>query len=199
MGVFRFAKACCLVLIGFWCILKAMPLRCLELIGQLFPENAYGCRIRGAFYRPFLRRCGRNFQVGLLAKLECLGNIEVGDDVYIGHGSWLNGSGGGITLDSQAMLGPYVTMVSGENGVENGSYRFARKGKPAPIRVGYGTWIAAHTTVTSGVTIGRGCLVAAGAVVTRDVPDGGVVGGVPARPIDQRSGSRLRHDTPAEA
>ncbi len=160
-----------------------MPLRCLELIGQLLPENAHGCRIRGIFYQPFLRKCGRNFQVALLAKLERLDNIEVGDDVYIGHGSWLNGAAGGIALDSQVMLGPYVTMVAGEHGIEAGSYRFSRNGKSAPIRIGYGTWIATHATITSGVTVGCGALVAAGAVVTRDVPDECIVGGVPANII----------------
>ncbi len=167
---------------GVWEIGTGLPRRLLELLGQLLPEGAYASRIRGLCYRPFLGRCGRNFQVALHVKLECPRGIEVGDDVYIAHGSWLSGFGGGIRLDDQVMLGPYVTMVSAEHGLRDGSYRFAA-GARAPIRIGRGTWIAAHATITSGVRVGCGCLIAAGAVVTRDVEDGSVVGGVPARPI----------------
>jgi acetyltransferase-like isoleucine patch superfamily enzyme len=166
-----------------WALASGMPLRFLEILGQIFPENSWGCKLRGAFYKPFLKKCGRNFQVALHAKLECLQRIRVEDDVYIGHGCWINGSGGGIHFESEAMLGPYVTMVAGEHGLENGSARFSRSGNSGHIHIGFGSWVASHAVITSGVTIGRGCLIAAGAVVTKDVEDGCVVGGVPARPI----------------
>ena len=54
---------------------------------------------------------------------------------------------------------------------------------PAPIRIGNDVWIGANATVLPGVTIGDGAVVAAGAVVTRDVEPLTVVGGVPARPL----------------
>lgn len=53
----------------------------------------------------------------------------------------------------------------------------------APIRIEDGAWLASRVTVLPGVTVGRGSIVAAGAVVTRDVPPGCLVGGVPARVI----------------
>lgn len=52
---------------------------------------------------------------------------------------------------------------------------------PAPIHIGKRMWIGANATVLPGVTIGDGAVVAAGAVVTKDVPENTVVGGVPAR------------------
>ena len=163
-------------------ILKAMPMRLLEIFGQLFPENSWGCRVRGAFYRPFLKSCGRNFQVGLQAKLEHPASIEIGDDVYIGHGSWVSGLRGGVALHAEVMLGPFVRMISSNHTFQNGSARFA-PGAPGRIEIGRGTWIAGGATVVAGVTVGPSCLLAAGCVVTQDVEAGMSVGGIPARVI----------------
>jgi acetyltransferase-like isoleucine patch superfamily enzyme len=52
-----------------------------------------------------------------------------------------------------------------------------------PIRIKRNAWIGANATVTQGVTIGENAVVAAGAVVTKDVPDNTVVGGIPAKVI----------------
>ena len=54
---------------------------------------------------------------------------------------------------------------------------------PAPIVVGRDVWIGSNATILRGVTIGDGAIIAAGAVVTKDVPPRTVVGGIPARPI----------------
>ena len=54
---------------------------------------------------------------------------------------------------------------------------------PAPIKIGCRVWIGAHATVLPGVTIGDNAVIAAGAVVTKDVPANAVVGGVPAKII----------------
>lgn len=172
---------------GLRAILPAMPLRLLEIFGQLFPENTWGCRIRGAFYRPFLKSCGRNFQVGLMAKIEHPSKVTVGHDVYIGHGSWISGLRGGIHLDDEVMLGPFVRMISSNHTFEAGSARFA-PGKGGPIAIGRGTWIAGGATVVAGVSVGASCLLAAGCVVTRDVVAGDCVGGVPAKVIGTTSG-----------
>ena len=172
---------------GGWSILKAMPMRLLEIFGQMFPENSWGCRVRGAFYRPFLKSCGRNFQVGLQAKLEHPAGIEVGHDVYIGHGSWVSGLRGGVVLHDEVMLGPFVRMISSNHTFQNGSARFA-PGAPGRIEIGRGTWIAGGATVVAGVTVGPSCLLAAGCVVTKDVDEGMCVGGIPARTIGNTGG-----------
>ena len=52
---------------------------------------------------------------------------------------------------------------------------------PAPIVLGKGVWVGSNSTILQGVTIGDHAIVAAGAVVTKDVPAGAIVGGVPAR------------------
>lgn len=170
----------------FWALASGMPLRFLEILGQIFPENAWGCKIRGAFYKPFLKKCGRNFQVALHAKLEHLSGIEVGKDVYIGHGSWISGLRGGLLLEDEVMLGPFVNMVSSNHTFLEGSARFG-KGEGGRIEIGSGTWIASGVTVTAGVTVGRSCLLAAGAVVTKNIDKGSIAGGVPAKTIGKTS------------
>lgn len=157
-------------------------LRFLELLGQIFPESAWGCKIRGSLYKPFLKKCGKNFQIGLQVKLEHCNNIEIGNDVYIGHGSWISGIRGGINLDDEVMIGPMVCMVSSNHKFERGSARFAQ-GIGGHIFIGKGSWIASHATITSGVNLGPSCLVAAGAVVITDFPAGSKIGGIPAKLI----------------
>ena len=54
---------------------------------------------------------------------------------------------------------------------------------PLPVKIGSRVWIGAHATILSGVTVGNNAVIAAGAVVTKDVPDNAVVAGVPAKII----------------
>ncbi|HVX01391.1 MAG TPA: acyltransferase [Candidatus Babeliaceae bacterium] len=159
----------------------------LYLLGQLFPSDSQGCVIRGLLYRPFLRRCGRNFQVGLGARLESVRCIEVGHNVYIGPDSWVCGIRGGIVFEDEVMLGPKVCMVSSNHSIKDKSFRFG-PGIGKKIIIGRGTWIAANALIMAGVTIGECCLVAAGAVVTKDVEPFSIVAGVPARKIGSSIG-----------
>ncbi len=105
--------------------------------------------------------------------------------MYIATGCWLHARGG-ITLEDEVQLGPYSVLVTVDHTCERGSYRFGRSAM-GPIRLCHGSWLAAHATVTRGVTIGRGAVVAANSVATRNVPEFVVARGVPARIIPQRS------------
>jgi len=156
--------------------------RILYLLGQLFPSDTNGCRIRGLIYKPFLKKCGRNFQVGIGAKLENLNGLEFGDNVYIGPDCWICGIRGGIVFEDEVMLGPKICMVSSNHSILNESFRFG-PGIGKKIVIGRGTWIGANASIMAGVTIGRCSLVAAGAVVTKDFEPFSIVGGVPARKI----------------
>ena len=161
---------------------RLVPLRIAECIGQFFPEDSTGCKIRGYLYKPFLKKCGKNFQVSLRVKLENLNKIEIGDDVYVGYGSWLNGFKDGIILEDEVMLGPYVTIVANNHTKFHSSYRFG-PGSGGKVHIGKGTWLASKVTVIAGVSIGIGVLVAANAVVTKDIDSNVKVAGIPARKI----------------
>lgn len=153
-------------------------------ITGLLPDLQGVMRLRGWLLRPSFRSCGRNFQVCSGAMVVYSSNVSVGDDVYIAYGCWIQGIGD-VVLEDQVMLGPYTVLASSNHSCLNGSYRFA-PGRHAPIRLGRGSWTGSHVVITAGVSVGKGARCAAGAIVTRDVPDGGLVGGVPAKPLSEK-------------
>jgi maltose O-acetyltransferase len=147
------------------------------------PDFKAVMRLRGMLLKPCFRKCGRNLQIASNAMIVYTSGVEIGNDVYIAYGAWIHGHGG-VTLEDESMLGPYVVVVSNDHVRQGDSYRFGDT-PGDPVRISSGAWVGAHAVITAGVTVGRGALCAAGAVVTRDVPDHAVVGGVPAKVIRQ--------------
>jgi len=111
---------------------------------------------------------------------DCGINLRIGRNVFINQGCRLDDIGG-IELGDDVMLGPGVRLVSSGHPLDPALRR--RQVTAAPIVVGRNVWIGAGATVLQGVTIGDDAVVAAGAVVTRDVPPGVLVAGVPARVV----------------
>ena len=104
---------------------------------------------------------------------------RIGKNVFINHAcSFLDM--GGITLEDQVLLGPKVNLIT-ENHPVDPANRRAHICKPIMIK--RNAWIGAAATIVPGVTIGENAIVAAGAVVSKDVPANTVVGGVPAKII----------------
>ena len=149
------------------------------------PDVTPVLRLRGLLIRPALRRCGPNLQVARNVYIAFPDQLELGRDVFIGYGTWIQ-AGGGIIVEDQVLLGPYVVLIAGDHTPVDGSYRFGPADR-APITLGRGCWIGAHATVTKGVTIGAGALLAANAVAVKDVPVGSFAGGVPARVIRENA------------
>lgn len=116
-------------------------------------------------FPPFYTDCGKNLHIGKhvfinsCCQFQDQGGIHIGDGALIGHSVVLATLNHDLNPEKRADL------------------------YPKPIRIGKNVWIGAHATVLQGVTIGDGAIVAAGAVVTKDVPAGATVGGVPAKPI----------------
>lgn len=106
-------------------------------------------------------------------------NITVGKRVFINASCHFQDQGG-ITIGDGAQIGHNVVLatLNHEQAPERRSIT-----TPGPIVIGENVWIGSNAVVVPGVTIGDGAIVAAGAVVTKDVPPNTVVGGVPARII----------------
>lgn len=106
-------------------------------------------------------------------------NIKIGKDVFVNSGCCFQDQGG-VTLGDGCLVGHNVVFATLDHDKHPG-----RRGDmtAAPIVVGKDVWIGAHATILKGVTIGDGAIVAAGAVVTRDVPPNTIAAGVPARVV----------------
>jgi len=145
-------------------------------------------------------RFGRGTQVGSFCKIKASeGPLEIGANVSIGANSFISASAGGV------VIGDY-TMIATGVAINGNSYRYDDLETPMclqektslGIRIGRDVWVGANATLIDGITIGDGAIVAAGAVVTRDVPALGIVGGVPARLIKLR-GSTPQPDSSSSA
>lgn len=106
-------------------------------------------------------------------------NIRIGQNVFINHACSMLDLGG-ITIEDDVMIAPRVNITTEEHPV-NPAERQQILCKP--VRIKRNAWIGMGATILSGVTIGENSIVAAGAVVTQDVPDNTIVGGVPAKII----------------
>ena len=144
--------------------------------------NLYGCAIgAGTSIGPFVEIqkdvvVGRNCKISSHAFV-CAG-VTIEDGVFIGHGVM-------FTND----LYPRAVKPDGELQGE-GDWNVI------PTRVSTRASIGSNATILAGITIGEGALVGAGAVVTRDVPPGTIVAGVPARIVAKVSASEQSNPTP---
>lgn len=118
-----------------------------------------------ALFPPFYTDCGKNIHIGkrvfinMGCKFQDQGGIYIGDGTLIGHNVVL------ATLNHAKSPSERSSMI------------------PAPIHIGKDVWIGSNATVLPGVTIGDGAIIAAGAVVTKNVPERTIVGGIPATVI----------------
>lgn len=159
----------------------------------------------GTFDRGDLEHCGSGvvFEPGALVFHP--ENLWIGDDVYVGHqailkayhrnrmvigsGSWIGQqaflhSAGGIEIGERVGIGPGVKVITSTHALGAGSGDtpiLDREVEFAPVVLEHGCDIGVNAVILPGVSVGACAQVAAGAVVTADVPAGAVVAGVPAR------------------
>lgn len=110
---------------------------------------------------------------------DCGKNIHIGKHVFINSCCSFQDQGG-IYIDDGALIGHQVILATLNHNLDSNHRGDLLAGA---IHIGKNVWIGAHATILPGVAIGEGAVVAAGAVVTKDVPDHTVVGGVPAKVI----------------
>lgn len=166
-----------------------------------------GIGIRLLAWRWFFSGCG-NVRFGTALAISGMRNIKLGNGARIGRGCFLTSQAGRLEICDQVAISPCVNIGADHGSIRIGSqtaigpgtviraanHRFARADVPI-ITQGHNSgqvvieddvWIGANCVITPNVRIGRGAVVGAGAVVTRNVAPFAIVAGVPAREIGRR-------------
>lgn len=172
-------------------------------LGGSIIRRAYGLMLKSS-----LAACGKNFVPAI--PLAILGgeNIKIGDnfrsmshgylygndgEIIIGNNLSLNtnvqiGSAGGkIHIGDNVLIGPNVVLRAADHGLSRANLINKQPHVGGVITVEDDVWIGSNSVILKDVRLGRGCVVAAGAVVTKDVEPYTIVGGVPAKKISERA------------
>lgn len=151
-------------------------LRLLVEVGKL-PSH----RVRSFFFRRAGVALPRTSSVHFRAEFYRPEAVTIGEFCTIGDTCFLDGRET-IVIGDSVNIGSHVSIYTRQHDVD--SPDFAETG--GPVRIGRYAWLGSHCIVLPGVTIGEGAVVAAGAVVTRDVAPYTLVAGVPARFVRER-------------
>ncbi len=143
---------------------------------------------RRFFYRLFGMRIGKGSTIHMFASIYRSSGISVGKDTIIGEWTVLDGRDK-LTIGDHVDVATGVMIYNGEHDINDESF------KPtfAPVVVEDYVFIGPRAIILPGVTIKKGAVVAAGAVVTKDVEEFKIVGGVPAREIGERQNKNLNY------
>lgn len=110
-------------------------------------------------------------------------NIKLGKNIFININNYFM-DGATIEIGDNVFIGPSCGFYTANHPLD---YQRRNQGleKALPIKVGDNCWFGANVSVMPGVTIGSGCVIAAGAVVTKDMPDNSLIAGIPAKVVKE--------------
>lgn len=145
-----------------------------------------GIKLRRALYPGFFKSFGRHATIQHDVTIEVPENISIGDNSGFNKGCWISG-GGGVTIGSNVIVGPYTVIHSQDHVFDDASKTIIEQGHVSkPVAIGDDVWIAARVVITPGSSIGEGCVIGAGAVVVGAIPPYSVAVGVPAKVVKKR-------------
>ena len=164
----------------------ARPRWYIRMLAPIYQHRGYGSKI----YRSVRMDTPpyRNFSLGKHSVIEsfccinnAVGDVIIGDYTRIGIHCTVIGP---VTIGNHVNLAQGITVTALNHNFEDTNLRIDEQGiSTKPVTIGDDVWIGANAVILPGVTIGKHVVVAAGADVTKDVPDNCIVGGVPAKKI----------------
>jgi len=144
--------------------------------------------IRLLIYRLFGLKIGSGSRIHMWANFFNPAHITIGKDTIIGDHCFLDGRAP-LKIGSHTDIASQALIYNSEHDIHDPDFRPIEE----PVEIGDYVFIGARAIILPGVKIGRGAVVAAGAVVTKDVPPKTIVGGVPARKIGTRKVDRFHY------
>lgn len=140
-------------------------------------------RLRMWFYRKHMRfQIAEGAAIHLETYFFAAAGLEMGKNSVINRGCWVD-TRGLVKIGDNVSISPLVVILTADHDLNSNCFA----GRTRSVEIEDYVWVGARATILPGVSIGRGAVVAAGAVVTKDVPDFAIVAGVPARTVGQRN------------
>lgn len=178
------AKFCIRFLEQIWCRLRYVEREhgtSISLGARLDTGRRFSLKSSNQYYK-FAMKSGASLESGVVVN-SWLGPVTVSEQSNVGIGSIIIGP---VFIGRNTTLAQNV-FIAGENrkhtGTSAGLLGASEAVEVKPVNLGNGVWVGAGAKVMPGVTIGDACIISAGAVVTKDVPNGSLVAGVPAKVI----------------
>lgn len=142
-----------------------------------------------AFWGKRIAACGKSVNIERNAYFTPA--LTLGDRSGIGVACEVYGP---VTIGNDVMMGPEVVIYTSGHCFDRTDITMIEQGgtEPEPVTIGNDVWIGRRVMIMPGVTIGDGCVIGAGAVVTKDIPPYSVAGGVPAKVLKTRSSTKNR-------
>ena len=161
-----------------------------EYLGPIFRiiPGFEGFFLRWLFLKLACAKMGRMGNIYTGVRIVHAYGLTVGDKVNINHGTYIDGRGG-VEIGDFVLMGPGVKIITSNHQIDHISGPITDQPcQLKEVKIEEDVWLGAGAIVLPGVTIGRGGVVAAGSVVTEDIPPFSIVGGAPAREIRKRRG-----------
>ena len=156
-------------------------------------KKAAKCFLSEPDIRESFKRCGERVNVPASCQITGAENVSAGHDVFLGRNTCILTTRAQVLIGTYVMFGPGVTIITGDHRTDIiGKYMLCvtdaekRPEDDQDVIIEDDVWIGANATILKGVTVGRGSVVAAGAVMTKSCPPYSIVGGVPARVLKTR-------------
>ncbi len=167
-------------------VIKSVGLSILLYVFNSFVSQFPSHLLRRWFLRHLMKvSLGKGSSIHMRLRLYTRGQISIGDHCVIDRDCQLDGRGG-ITIGNNVNLAPEVMILTAYHDPDDADFAGIEK----PVVVEDYAWIATRAMILPGVTVGHHAIVAAGSIVTKDVPPNAIVGGNPARFIRERKGTQ---------
>jgi acetyltransferase-like isoleucine patch superfamily enzyme len=158
-----------------------------KIVFIVYTYSQFVASVRGILRGIFLKGTKKNLKILEGCKIGGANKVFIGDNVLISRQVEIMAISEPIIIGNNCLIAHSVSILAANHRYDNPSKPINSQGMTcAPIIIGDDVWIGCKATILAGVTIGKGAVVGAGSVVTKDVPSYAIVGGVPAKIIKKR-------------